>query len=219
MLSIGGSETWKAQPDDYTATLTSAAAVTLPDTGYRLVRVMVETGTTPGSLSIRPDGVTQCHFPTGSNGTIGTAAWAVLWPVKGTNIPAALFTFNGGLTRAVLTFSKGQSKGPDIQSYRAIRFTVTTSATHSSATAFSAGTYDVAPAIPTSAMVLATTVGYSFYWPAVGTGQSVIAADSSPSSYQVHSAPRIPKATTLTPSYTNSTAAGTVDAYVGYDPQ
>jgi hypothetical protein len=220
MLSIGGSPTWRAQPDDYTAVLTSAGTITLPDVGYRLVRVLVETGTTPGSFQINPDGITQCHFPSGSNGTTGAMAWALLWTFQGTTLPSALFTFNGGASRAVLTFSKGQSMGPDIYAYRAIRFTVTTSATHSTATAFSAGTYSVAPAVPAGVLTFATYQGGSFYWPQIGTAQSAPPCDSAPSQATSHVAPNgLPKATTLTPLYTNSTAAGTIDAYVGYMPR
>jgi hypothetical protein len=220
MASLAGSPTWQAQPDDYTTAITSATAITLPDIGYRLVRVYVESGTTPGSFQINPDGITQCHFPCPSNGTTGNYAWAVLWSFQGTSLPAALFTFNGGISRVVLTFSKGLSRGPDIYAYRAIRFTVTTSATHSTGTAFSAGTYSVAPAVPVGVITVATYQGGTFLWPQIGTAQSAAPCDSNPAAANSHVAPNgLPKATTLTPLYTNSTAAGTIDAYVGYLPK
>lgn len=220
MLSVSGAPTWEAQPDDYTTALTSAATITLPDVGYRLVRVLCETGSTPGSFQVNPDGITQCHFPSGSNGVTGTMAWAVLWDFKGTTLPAALFTFNGGLSRAVLTFSKGRSRGPDIMAYRAIRFTVTTSAAHATPTAFAAGIYSVAPAVPVGVLTVATFQGGSFYWPQIGTAQSAAPCDSAQSAVTSHVAPNgLPKATTLTPLYTNTVAAGTIDAYVGYMPK
>jgi len=220
MPSPFGAPTWREQPDDYVTAVTSASTITLPDVGFRLVRIAVETGTTPGSFQINPDGITQCHFPAPSNGTTGMMAWATLWSFQGTTLPAALFVFNGGVSRAVLTFSKGQSMGPDIYAYRAIRFTVTTSATHAAATAFSAGTYSVAPAVPLGVITVATYQGGSFFWPQIGTSQSGAPCDSNPAGITLHKAPNgLPKATTLTPLYTNTTAAGTIDAYVGYLPK
>lgn len=217
MLVNSGQPTWRAQPDDYVTYLTSAAGINLPDVGYRLVRVQVETGTTPGSFQITPDGISQCHFPSGSNGTTGAMSWALLWAFRGTQLSSSLFTFNGGVSRATLTFSKGASMGPPLLAYRAIRFTITTSATHASPTAFTAVNYSVSPAVPVGVIVFATTVGYTFLWPQIGTAQGGAPADSMPGQGNTHTAPSgIPKATSLTPLYENTVAAGTEDCYVGY---
>lgn len=218
MPVLGSQKTWQSQPDDYVV-VWNAGAITLPDVGYRLVRVLVETGATPGAFHIVPDGITHCYFPSGSNATNGAQAYAVLWSVKGTNLPAALFGLDGGASSAILTFSKGKSMGPDLMAYRAIRFTVTTSGAHAAPTALTKTTYDIAPAIPSGAIAVSTVVGSAFYWPQMGTAQSGGPADSQPSQVSVHTAPTgIPKATSLTPLYTNSTAAGTMDLYVGYEP-
>ena len=213
--------TWIAQPDDYVTTLTSAAAITLPSPGFRLVKVQVNTGATPGYFQIVYDGISIANFAAPSNGTIGGMAWAVTWPFVGTTLPASLFTFGGGLTSVTLTFSRGKSRGPTIDKYRSIVFTVTTSATHSTATAFSAGTYSVTPAVPTGVLAFATYGGGVFVWPQVAASQSQHACDQGPTgSATVGVAPALPKANTLTPLYLNLlTAAGTITAFVGYDPQ
>lgn len=219
MLAVGAEETWQSQPDDFVAVLSAAAVITLPDIGYRLVSVLVEAGATPGSLSIAYDGISKAHFPTGSNATSGSMRWAVTWAFRGTVLPATLFTFTGGVAQATLVFSKGKSRGPDVSAYRAIRFTVTTVAAHATPTAFAAGTYDIAPAIPLAGLAFSTVVGGNVYWPQIGTAQGGGHADSQPSAATLHKAPRLPKAVTLTPLYTNTTAAGTIDFYVGYEPQ
>jgi hypothetical protein len=219
MAAISGERTWQARPDDYVVVQGSAAAITLPDTGYRLVRVQVNAGSTPGAFQILYDGQSIANFPCGSNATLGGMSWAVTWPCQGTSLPVGLFTFAGGVSGVILTFSKGMSKGPSIDRYRSIRFTVTHAAAHATLTAFTAVTYSVAPAIPTGVVTFATVADDVFYWPLVGTGSSGAPAEFTQGSIAVHLAPPLPKATSLTPFYTNVTAAGTMDAYVGYDPQ
>jgi hypothetical protein len=219
MPAISGPPTWQSRPDDYIVIQSSAAQITLPDTGYRLVKVQANTGSTPGAFQILYDGQTVANFPAGSNATSGSMSWALTWVVQGLTLPATLFTFAGGLASVVLTFSKGKSLGPNIDSYRSQRFTVTHSSAHSALTAFSAGTYAVGPAIPTGVITFATVAADVFYWPLIGTGSAGAPAEFTQGTIAIHPAPLLPKATTLTPFYTNVTAAGTIDAYVGYDPQ
>lgn len=219
-LWVAGSQaTWAPRPDDHSAVITSATTITLPDSDYTLVQVKVSTGTTPGSLSLLYNGVAKAHFPTGSDGTTGQMTWSVNWRPGSSTIPAGIQTFNGGLTQAVLTFSRGKSSGPNLDAYRALRYTVTTAATHATQTAFTSQNFDQSPGIPRATIVFGTVAGYDFYYPAVGGPQAIVDADFKPGSATVHRAPILPKATALVPFYTNTTAAGTLDAYVFYDPK
>lgn len=216
---MGGEQTWNSQPDDYQVTITSASTVTVPDTGYKLVAVSSVTGTTPGDLGVTYDGQSVAHFPAPSNATSGQMKWAVSWAIKGQTLASTIFAFNGGLSSATLYFSKDGGSGVPIAAYRSISFTVTTSATHSAFTAFTAVNYDVGPAIPRAAIAFGTVKGYVFLWPTVGTGQGGVVAPFVQGTVELGMAPAIPKATSLTPGYTNSTAAGTLTIWVLYDPQ
>jgi len=211
-------KTWIEQPDDYTLTQTAAAAIALPDIGYRLVRVRVTSATVPGYLAITYDGISKAYFPAYSNATSGSQAWALTWSFQGNNLPAGLFTWQAGVTSITFTFSKGKSRGPDVSAYRAIIF-VQTLANHAAVTAMTSNpvTYDVGPAYPTKAIFLSTIAGAAFYWPQIGTAQSGGPADDQPSSITVHPAPPLPKSTQLSCYYT-APGAGAALLVVYYRP-
>ena len=219
MPAFGAEQTWIPQPDDYVVVQASAAAITLPDLNYRLVRVLVNSGSVPGYLTIRYDGIAVAWFPAYSNATLGAQAWALTWSFAGLNLPAALFTFGASVTGVTYTFSKGRSKGPDISAYRAIGYIQTTANVGTTKTAMSSSpvTYDVGPAIPDWAIAVATVANVNVFWPVIGTGTSGLPADAQPSAIGVHMAPSLPKATSLALTYT-ALAVGAALVVVGYTP-
>lgn len=215
---MGGEQTWTARSDDYVTVWTSGN-INLPDTGYHLVKVAVVSSTTPGAWTARFDGVTVAQFPCPSNGTLGQMSWAVRWDVQGATINSGILSLVGGVSKATLTFSKDAGRGPSIYAYRCIRFTVTTAATHSAFTAFSATNYDVGPALPRAMYAFGTTGDYLAMWPTVATAQGAHNADSVQGAINLAMAPVVPTSLSLTPGYENpNTAAGTLDLYVFYDP-
>jgi hypothetical protein len=222
----GGELTWDPQPDDYIVTNAAAAQIQLPSPGYRLVKIQVVSGTSPAHVAITPDGITQCYFPAGSNATNGIQAWALTWPIPGTIIPSSVFTYStstGGLSAVVgatFTFSKGRSKGPPILNYRSVPVNVSGSGAVSTVTNFTAATYNVAPAVPKGVMAFSSAAagGAVFYWPAIGAAQSGHPCDTGPGGIvTIGTAPPLPKATTITPGYTEL-ATTKIVAYIGYDP-
>jgi hypothetical protein len=217
--AFGSEQTWIPQPDDYTVVQAAAAAITLPDVGYRLVRVLVNSGATPGYLTIAYDGIAKAWFPAYSNATLGAQAWALTWAFKGLTLPANLFTFGANVTGVTYTFSKGASKGPMIEAYRAVGAEQATAnvGTTKTATTASPLTYDVGPATPDWIMSFATVANVNLFWPAIGTGQGGAPADAQPSAVGIHMAPTLPKATSLSLTYT-ALAVGAMTYVVGYTP-
>ncbi len=221
----GGEQTWTAQPDDYVVTNASASAITLPSPGYRLVKVAVTAGAEPSYIRVAYDGISNATFPCGSNGTNGQQAYAVTWPVPGTNIPAAVFTYSSGTgfsapTAVTLTFSKGKSRGPPIANYRSVVIGAHPTGAESTVTAMSAVTFDVAPAIPSAVIAMSSAIagGAVVYWPVVGASQSGHPCDSAPGGIvTLGNAPPLPKATSITMSYT-TLAATYIGCVIGYDP-
>lgn len=218
MLIVSGTEDgWQGRPDDYVTTFTSAAAITLPSTGYSLRRVRVDVTTVPGAFKLIYDGISVALFPAGSNATSGTATWACNWPVRGIVIGSAIQAFvRGTAPTATLTFSKGGSNAPSMDAYRAISFTNSTQ--HTSATALTAITYDGGESVPRGVIALSTVQGNQFLWPGVGAAQALVLADFTPGAAVFHSAPTLPKSTTLTPSVLTPSTQGVSDFYVYYDP-
>jgi hypothetical protein len=217
---LGGDQPWTSRPDDVTLLYTGSGGLSFPTGGFRLCKVVVVCGTTPGALQWNFDGLTLSYFPAGSNGTNGQNAWAVnYYPLGSSSIPSTSLALVGGATKATLTFTRGSINGdvPGMLAYRALRFTVTTAATHAAPTAFSAGTYQVTPAYPDAAFAFGTNPDYSLFWPTVAGSQAGGNADWAQGMATLHPAPPLPQSNTLTPLYENpNTAAGTLDVYVYY---
>ncbi|MHB8564882.1 MAG: hypothetical protein ACYDDA_13300 [Acidiferrobacteraceae bacterium] len=216
MLLTSAEPSWTPQPDDYAVVLTSAGTITLPSTGYRLVSVSLEAGSTPGYLKWLYNGTDIANFPCPSNGTSGTARWGITYPVNGNSINSTLLTFGGGLLRVLLVFSKGSSKGPAMSSYASIVFTTTT--TEAASTAFAAEDFPGGENQATWGLAFCTVFdNASVQWPIVGSASSQFLADALPGSIVLAHAPPIQKSTTFAPSYTMPNAA-TLTVFIGYTP-
>lgn len=106
-----------------TERLTAAAEVTVPKAGMYLTDVRLWAGATPGAFSMLYKGGEAAVFPVPSNGTRGHASYKVSYQAGGASLPAALFTFTGGLTVVELQFSDTAPSGhPSIEQYRGLIF-------------------------------------------------------------------------------------------------
>lgn len=228
MACMDSESTWEPQPDDYVIPLAAAAQVTLPSTGYRLVKVQVTTTTKHSYLKLTYDGANTAYFPCWSNGTSGTNSWAVTWPCPSSVLPAAFFQLGNAdagnvvAPQVILTFSKGKSKGPPIERYRAINCLVLTGAGGTTTPTIMTGAvnFPSAPAVPTGVIALSTLplAGAAFCWPQVGGIVSMHPCDAVAGSMTIGSAPKIPKQFTFTGYYVNLAVATVMSAFVGYDP-
>ena len=104
--------------------LAAAGEVTLPRAGLILTHIRVYGGATPGSFSWLYDGAASAHFPSPTNGTRGHKTYKVNHKIEGASIPAAVFTFNGGLSVVELVFSDTAPAADHkpIKDFRALRF-------------------------------------------------------------------------------------------------
>ncbi len=228
MACTASEQTWEPREDDYIWTGATAASITLPSNGYRLVRVFVTTAAKHSYLKLIYDGANTALFPTWSNGTSGANAWAVTWPCPSTVLPASFFVFGNAdagnvvCTNVVLTFSKGRSKGPPIERYRSINCVVLTAAGGVTVPTImtAAVNFPSAPAVPTGVIALSTLplAGVQFFWPQVGGISSGHPADCVAGSMSLGSAPKIPKQFNFTGYYQNLAVASVMSAFVGYDP-
>lgn len=189
----------------HTQRITSAVALAPPSPGMYLVGVLVTGGATPGSVSIRYNGVASAHFPAP---TSGQHYYDVSEKLSGTNIPAGSIGFNGGIASAVFTYStEANGKGKPLSAFRAVRVTRTTTGTGTA-------TYDEQPAAPKFAVVL-TSVAGRVAFPAVGPYTQTIEA------WIEETVPPALPVTVLAPANTHDLTftldgAGTTDAYLFY---
>lgn len=160
----------------HTVTLTGSAAINLPEPGMFLVRVQpFAAAGAVGAFALLYDGQAQAMFGTGGP-TVATAAdYLVMWPVRGTVVPAASVQFLGSLSGVILTFSTHPNKQtPGIEDYRAIRLANTFGGAGASVQTAS---WSAAPNKPRSIIAHSSAVAtVTVTPPALGAHQQVINA-------------------------------------------
>jgi hypothetical protein len=95
-----------------TTRLTAAGAITPPNKGDTLVRMVLEPGATPGSLSIVFDGQRTAHFPVQGLATgIAQAARYYVGQKLQAAIAAGVVAFNGGLAAVTFVWANTSEQG------------------------------------------------------------------------------------------------------------
>jgi hypothetical protein len=130
---------------------TSAAAATPTQQNEYLAGVLLEGGATAGAWEFLFDGTHQAIFPVGASGLDATGAigpQAAIWiPLNygpiGTNIPAAVQTYGGGMAAVSFVFSNR----PNPLGYRISAFTGVYVTANESGTSGTAKTYTIPGAL------------------------------------------------------------------------
>ncbi len=191
-------------PKLHTVRLTAATVINLPIQNLKLIRVRTLGGATPGTFSLLYDGISTAHFIAATNGNL---SWRVTWPIGGLTIAAAIQTFSGGISAAVLTFSTGDEASPPIAQYRAIRFARTDGV---ATTANITVNFDRAPANPRRAIASTSTSTGRFTFPTDGPTTQTVECDNRNSleGFEAPSDPLYPNLSTIEPlnQYTPSQA-------------
>ncbi len=188
--------------------LTATGVVSLPVQGLTLVAIEVYGGATPGSLSTVYDGIAVAHFPSPLN---GYDKFDVAWGPLGSTTPT--FTFNGGLSSAVLHFADAGQGGKPISAFRAIRFARTAAGAEAD---FSVTvTYDQGQSSPKGITAYCSASTSRWKWPQTGALQWVTESEAMTYRTPVLAAPTLKAAPNLT-LLSTSGAANTNQAIVYY---
>lgn len=143
--------------------------ITLPNANLRLTKIKVLGGATPGTFALTYRGAATAHW---ASPISRSKSYYVNWPVGGSQIPAALQTFNGGIAAVELTFSEGSAMpgGPtnpslSVEAFRAVRGARTAAGAESFAVTV---TYDVGPNMPKRILLLTSASAGRWTFPATG---------------------------------------------------
>lgn len=157
----------------HTVRQTAAGAIALPQPNLYLVRATIGQAATnvPAAISYLYDGVSNAIFPVDSPAVAtsqdGVAIYQLNHQVKGSQIPAAAFTFTGTITYVEWVFSdQPNQNGVALSEHRAILFRRTDGG---AVTANITVNFDVGPNAPKAVLAFCTPASRArFLFPATG---------------------------------------------------
>lgn len=192
---------------------TSAADITLPQTGMYLWYVRVIGATVPGHFSWLHNGVNTAVFECPSNGTRGFAQYKVNHRIPGNTIPSGVQTFTG-ITSVELVFADTAPPAghSTIAEFNAVVYRRTDAG---AVTATISGTYPGGPTTPRGVVVYQSASAGRVTFPSQGGATFAVDAVVSDRAVEPLPAPDLPASPSL--DLTAATeAAATIMAVVRY---